>query len=139
METHLLLIIYFLQIDSTVCCMFLRATSGLMASSNDMNGGLTEKTPSNPACCNSSESSMLPANRITGIFCFRASASMPEGTFPINVCRSAFPSPVMIRSALFILLLKSRASSISCMPGFSSAFRKASRLPPIPPAAPAPG
>ena len=82
---------------------------------------------------------MLPASTMTGIFCFRASSKIPEGTFPITVCRSARPSPVKIRSAPVILLPKSSTSSIRRIPGFNSAFRNARKPPPIPPAAPAPG
>ena len=110
-----------------------------MACSKETGEGVMENTPRNPAAFSIPASSIAPASRMTGICCLLASCKMPEGTFPMRVCRSDFPSPVMMRSASLIFSAKSRVSKRSSMPGFNCASRNAWRPPPIPPAAPAPG
>lgn len=81
-----------------------------MACSKETGEGVMENTPRNPAAFSIPASSIAPASRMTGIRCLLASCKMPEGTFPIRVCRSDFPSPVMMRSASLIFSVKSRVS-----------------------------
>lgn len=119
--------------------MFVWATSFCMAVLMGISGGVVSYTWLKPAERSISLSATWPAIRTTGIPVWRDSFSTPAGTFPIVVCRSARPSPVMIRSAPFILSLNPLASSSKLMPGRSAAFRKAASAPPSPPAAPAPG
>ena len=77
---------------------FSLANSGSIAFSRVMGPGAIENIPLNPALFNSGRFSILPASTITGICSFCASFSILYGTFPIAVCRSAFPSPVIMRS-----------------------------------------
>lgn len=101
-----------------------------MACSKETGEGVMENTPRNPAAFSIPASSIAPASRMTGICCLLASCKMPEGTFPIRVCRSDFPSPVMRRSASLIFSAKSRVSKRSSMPGCNCASRNAWRPPP---------
>ena len=71
-----------------------------------MGEGVIEKTPLKPALQSSASSVMLPAISTTGICCCRTASSIPAGTFPINVCLSARPSPVIIRSESRIISVK---------------------------------
>ncbi len=85
------------KILRTVLPTFNSAVFLRMASSNEIPGGLIHSTREKPAFINSSLSLIRPAMRQTGVFpdCSRT----PTGSLPINVCRSAEPSPVMTRSA----------------------------------------
>ena len=91
---------------------FSLANSGFIAFSKVMGPGAIENIPLNPALFNSGRFSILPASTITGICSFCASFSILYGTFPIAVCRSAFLSPVIMRSAPFIFSEKSILSII---------------------------
>ena len=79
---------------------------GLKKGFENMGEGVIEKTPLKPALQSSASSVMLPAISTTGICCCRAASSIPEGTFPISVCLSARPSPVIIRSESRIISVK---------------------------------
>lgn len=95
-----------------------------MACSKETGEGVMENTPRNPAAFSIPASSIAPASRMTGICCLLASCKMPEGTFPIRVCRSDFPSPVMMRSASLIFSAKSRVSKKKLYAGFQLCIQK---------------
>ena len=110
---------------------------GLIASSLSIPYGVTGNTAAKPWLVSMS-SPMQPAMAITGIPSAEARFRTAEGTFPMVVCLSILPSPVITRSAPAARLSKPTASSIISDPGTSLAPRYAARAPPSPPAAPAP-
>lgn len=124
--------------ERTALRRFSFAVSGFTASSNGISDGLASNSPANPARSNASFSSIRPDIRQTGTSKRCARLKIPEGTFPIKVCKSEHPSPVITRLASGSTSSKRAASSITSIPGSRRAPRKAHNAPPSPPAAPAP-
>ena len=103
---------------STVFFMFLLAVSGSMASSKVATWRKIGKKASIPAALQASASSVtLPANARTGFPYFYASFATPIGAFPITVCPSRRPSPVMTISPSWIAFSILISSSTMLIPG----------------------
>ena len=129
-----------LTICSPVRLRFSFARSGSIASFSVMGSLRMENNASISGSIAVSASFVtLPPIPMTGTQYFRASRASSMGPFPIEVCPSIRPSPVITRSAPAISFSIPRVRMTSSAPGSSSAPRKAMRDNPSPPAAPAPG
>ena len=84
-------------------------------------------------------SAILPTRATRGIWSGFVRLAIPEITFPWTLWLSIRPSPVITRSAPLRIASNPTVSNTHSMPDFSSAPKKATQPPPIPPAAPAPG
>ena len=101
----------------------LLVTSFFIASSSGIPSGVMLSTKAKPAFSSSSMSLTQPATSATGTPVCCPRISMRCGNLPMSVCRSAPPSPVMIRSAPFIFSSKPMISSSRSAPYFISAPR----------------
>ena len=115
------------------------AMPGSMAFSKGMEPGFIWWIALKPALDNSSRSSTQPAIAITGMcFSFPICRIFPV-IFPIKLCLSIFPSPVRMSCVFSSFLSNWENPKSKSAPDCRSAFKKADRLPPSPPAAPLPG